>query len=66
MWIAGIVNTEPAAMIPEVAPMARTFTFSSKLEARDCRSLVASTEKPTARMEMGMADSIPCPSFSAM
>jgi hypothetical protein len=46
--------------------MARMLTFSRSVEARDCRNLAANTEKPTARMEMGMADSMPWPSFRAM
>ena len=66
MWMAGMVKTEPPATIPEVAPMARTFTFSSRLEARPFSTLTARVEKPTARIEMGMADSMPCPSFRAM
>lgn len=61
-----MVKTDPPAMIPEVAPIARTFTFSSRVEARRFMNLTASTENPTARIEIGMADSIPCPSFSAM
>ena len=65
--MAGIVKTEPPATMPEVAPMARTFTFSSSVEARATSGTrTAKTEKPTARIEIGMADSIPWPSFSAM
>jgi len=61
-----MVNTDPPAMIPEVAPIASTFTFSSSVEARLFMNLAAKTENPTARMDIGIADSIPCPSFSAM
>ena len=61
-----MVKTDPPAMMPDVAPMASTFTFSSSVEGRDLRKRAAKTEKPTARIEIGMADSIPWPSFSAM
>ena len=61
-----MVKTEPPATMPEVAPIARTFTFSSSVEARGARKRTARAEKPTARIEMGMADSIPWPSFRAM
>jgi hypothetical protein len=44
-----------------VAPRATTFRFSSRVERR-----AAMAEKPMARMAMGMADSIPWPSFSEM
>ena len=64
--MAGMVKTEPPATIPDVAPIARTLTFSSSVEARRFMNLTAKTEKPTARIEIGIADSIPCPSFSAM
>jgi hypothetical protein len=60
------VNTEPPATIPEVAPSARTLTFSRRVEPRECRKRTAATEKPTARIEIGIADSIPWPSLSAM
>jgi hypothetical protein len=46
--------------------MARMLTFSSSVDARECRNLTAKTEKPTARIEIGIADSIPWPSFRAM
>jgi hypothetical protein len=66
MWTAGMTKTLPPAMMPLVAPMARMFTFSSRVEARLLRNFTANTEKPTARMEMGMALSMPWPSFRAM
>ena len=65
MKMAGMVKTEPPATIPEVAPMARTLTFSRRVEARAWRVWTTKAEKPTARIEMGMADSMPWPSFSA-
>jgi hypothetical protein len=46
--------------------MARTFTFSRSVEPRAARTFTNRTEAPTARIEIGIADSIPCPSFSAM
>lgn len=52
--------------MPEVAPIARTFTFSRSVDARDARTFTKRTDAPTARIEIGIADSIPCPSFSAM
>ncbi len=61
-----MVKTEPPATIPEVAPIASTWTFSSSVEARDFRIFTAKTEKPTARIEIGIADSIPWPSLRAM
>ena len=60
------MKTEPPATIPDVAPMARTFTFSRSVEPREARTFTKRTEAPTARIEIGIADSIPCPSFSAM
>ena len=66
MWIAGIVKTEPPATMPDVAPIASTLTFSSSVDARRFRNAVAKAEKPTARIEIGIADSMPWPSFSAM
>ena len=59
--IAGMVNTDPPTRIPEVAPMARMLTFSSRVDLR-----ASSAENPMARIEMGIADSIPWPSLSAM
>ena len=47
--------------MPEVAPIATMLTFSSSVLLPR-----KSAEKPTARMAMGMAGSIPCPSLSAM
>jgi hypothetical protein len=41
-------------------------TFSSRVEARDFMTLTANTEKPTARIEIGIADSMPWPSLRAM
>ena len=35
--MAGMVKTDPPATMPEVAPMARTLTFSSSVEARAAR-----------------------------
>ncbi len=64
--MAGIVNTEPPATIPDVAPIASTLTFSSSVEARAAHSRTTRAEKPTARIEIGIADSMPWPSFSAM
>ncbi len=61
-----MVKTDPPATMPEVAPMARTLTFSRSDEPRALRNFTAKTEKPTARIEIGIADSIPCPSLSAM
>ena len=52
--------------MPEVAPIASTLTFSSRLDARAAQARTASAEKPTARIEIGIADSMPWPSFSAM
>jgi hypothetical protein len=59
--IAGMVKTDPPTRMPEVAPMARTLTFSSRVERRASRA-----EKPIARIEIGIADSMPWPSLSAM
>ena len=53
-------------MKPEVAPNATTFTFSRSVEPRAARTFTKRTEAPTARIEIGIADSIPCPSFSAI
>ena len=61
-----MVKTEPPATMPEVAPIARTFTFSRRVEARRARTRTEKAEKPTARIEMGMADSMPWPSLRAM
>jgi hypothetical protein len=66
MWIAGMVKTDPPATMPDVAPIARTFTFSRRLDGRRARTRAARAEEPTARIEMGMADSIPWPSLRAM
>ncbi len=64
--MAGIVKTDPPAMMPDVAPIASTLMFSVRVEARRFRKRTAKTENPTARIEIGIADSIPCPSFSAI
>src|SRR5512141_3076561 len=61
-----MVKTEPPATMPDVAPIARTLTFSSSVDARRFRNAVANAEKPTARIEIGIADSMPWPSFSAL
>ncbi len=59
--MAGMVKTDPPTTMPEVAPMARMFTFSIMMLLR-----ATMAEKPMARMEMGMAVSMPWPSFRAM
>jgi hypothetical protein len=60
--MAGMTNTEPPTTIPAVAPIVTTLTFSRMVERRFS---IGSAEKPMARMAIGMADSIPCPSFKA-
>ncbi len=63
--MAGMVKTDPPTTMPEVAPMARMFTFSMRplfLMA----ILAMKAEKPMARILIGMAVSMPCPSLSAM
>jgi hypothetical protein len=56
-----VIDPEPPAMMPEVAPMATMLTFSSRVLLRR-----ASAERPTARMAIGMAGSMPWPNLSAM
>ena len=59
MYNAGSVKMAPAATEPACPPMPVTITFSSSVERR--RYTRAS---PIVRMEMGMAASITCPTFS--
>ena len=62
--MAGMVNTVPPATIPEVVPMARMLTFSRRVLRRRAR-VTRNPETPMATMEMGMAVSIPWPTFRA-
>jgi hypothetical protein len=61
MKIAGIVNVEPPTTMPAQAPSVTMLTFSRSVDLR-----FAITEKPIARIAIGIADSIPCPSLSEM
>jgi len=62
--MAGMVKHVPPATIPDVVPIARTLMFSSS-ELRPYPLFSRKPESPTARMEMGMAVSIPCPILRA-
>ena len=48
------------------APAGAKVTFSSSVEGRARHALTTSAEKPTDRIEIGIADSMPWPSLSAM
>ena len=62
MKMAGMTKTEPPATMPEVAPDRQGYSRSSmRIVLR--RALA---ENPTAKMLMGIAVSMPCPSLSAM
>ena len=60
MYSAGMVNTAPETTCEEFAPTDCTITFSRIVLLR-----FESCENPMPRMAMGMAASMPWPSFSA-
>ncbi len=59
-YSAGTVNTAPATVDADAAPIPVMIMFSSRLERRRNSRAI-----PIARIEMGIAASIPCPTFSA-
>jgi len=60
MYRAGMVKAAPLTTWLELAPMLWMITFSRIVFLRGKKR-----ESPTARMAMGMAASMPCPSFRA-
>ncbi len=60
-----MVKTVPPATMPEVVLMARMLMFSM-IVLRLKPSRRSSPDRPTARIEIGMAVSMPWPTLSAM
>ena len=60
MYRAGIVKTAPDTTWDELAPIDWMITFSSRVDRRGKRR-----DRPMARIEIGIAASMPWPTFSA-
>jgi hypothetical protein len=60
MYRAGIVNTAPDTTCDELAPIDWMITFSRMVLLRE-----NSGDRPIARIAIGIAASIPCPTLSA-